>query len=86
MTTVADIKKFVLRVMLAFAGQPVQETELVRVVNDGFTVKPLHSDVKDGLRELEIAGFIRGVEDDLDRTQMTWTLTAKGTHRAKELK
>jgi hypothetical protein len=85
MTTVADIKKFVLQVLVTFGGKPLPEGEIVRVVNNGFTQKPLQSDIKDALRELERDEFIQGAPDDLDANVTTWTLTPKGTHKAKQL-
>jgi hypothetical protein len=85
MSTVADIKRFILRILATFAGQPVKESELIRVVNDGFTRKPLLSDVKDAIRELEAGEFIQGAADDLEPDARTWSLTTKGAHKAKQL-
>lgn len=84
MSTVADIKRFMLQVLRA-RGLPIPEDELTRIMNEGFTPKPLLSDVNDARRELERGGFIQGAADELDPDKTTWGLTTKGLHKAKQL-
>jgi len=46
--------------------------------------RPLQSDINEARRELERGGYIQGSRDELDGL-VTWTLTEKGRHKAKEL-
>jgi hypothetical protein len=85
MNSIADLKKFMLRVLTAAGGLPLPEEHLFRVTSEAFTPRPLKSDLSDARRELEDAGFIQGAKDDLDEKVTTWTLTAKGVHKAKTL-
>lgn len=84
MHTVADIKRFILKALKTW-GLPVPEAELVRTCQGAFTPRPLLSDIHDAFRELEDAEFISGTKDDLDERLVTWTLTVKGQHKAKQL-
>lgn len=84
MNTVADIKKFILKVLAQWA-MPVPDAHLLGAVNTGFTPRPLLSDYHDARRDLEEGGFIQGAKDDLDESLVTWTLTDKGRHKAKQL-
>lgn len=85
MNSVADIKRFILRALCRLDGLPLPEEQLVAAVNGGFTPRPLLSDVKDAIRGLESDGFTQGTQDDLDESRVTWTLTDKGRHKAKQL-
>jgi len=46
---------------------------------------PLKSDVRIALMGLERDGFIQAARDDLDEALLTYTLTDKGNHKARQL-
>jgi hypothetical protein len=85
MNPIADIKRFVLRALARTGGIPMPGDSLDAAVNQAVVPRPLHSDVSQAKRELEQDGFIQGARDDMDRELITWTLTAKGEHKARQL-
>ena len=85
MATIAEIKKFLLKYLREAGGLPIPQPQLETVCLGGFVPRPLLSDVHEAMRGLETDGFIQGENDDLDPQLVTWTLTAKGQHRAKQL-
>ncbi len=85
MNTRAEIKKFILRGLLLMDGTPMPQTTLVATVKDAIRPDPLQSDVELGLQQLEAEGFISGDRDELTEV-VSWTLTTKGTHKAKQLR
>ncbi len=84
MNPLADIKRFVLRALLRLNGIPWPDALLEEAVHRVLVPRPLISDLNQAKRELEQAGFIQGSRDELDG-MVTWTLTDKGRHKAKEL-
>ncbi len=46
--------------------------------------RPLQSDINQAKRELEHDGYLQGNRDELDGL-LTWTLTEKGRHKARQL-
>ena len=82
--SISQIKRFILRALRRLKGMPWPDALLDDSLRHGLVPPPLLSDVHQAKRELERCGFIQGVEDDLDG-QVSWTLTARGRHRAKEL-
>jgi hypothetical protein len=78
------IKRFILRALLRLKGIPWPDALLEESVRNGIVPRPLLSDIHEAKRELEQTGYIQGNRDDLDG-EVTWTLTAKGRHRAAEL-
>jgi hypothetical protein len=85
MTTVADLKRFLLRALHAASGLPIRQPQLERMCQDAFTPRPLMSDIHEAIQGLEFAGFISGATDDLDKLLSTWALTEKGKHKVKNL-
>jgi hypothetical protein len=82
--TIPQLKRFILRALLRLKGIPWPDALLDDTLRRGLVPSPLLSDVHQAKHELERCGFIQGVQDDLD-DQVSWTLTARGRHRAKEL-
>lgn len=84
MNPLSDIKRFVLRALFRLQGVPWPDPLLEEAVFHGLIPRPLQSDLHQAKRELERAGFIQGSRDELDDT-VTWTLTEKGQHKARQL-
>jgi hypothetical protein len=84
MNPISDIKRFVLRALFRLKGVPWPDPLLDDAVRQGILPRPLQSDINQAKRELEAAGYIQGNRDDLDDL-LTWTLTEKGSHKAKQL-
>jgi hypothetical protein len=80
----SDIKRFLLRAMLRLEGLPWPDPLLDEAIRQGVMPRPLQSDINQAKRELEAAGYLQGSRDDLDGL-LTWTLTDKGRHKAKQL-
>ena len=81
---IPQIKRFILRALLRLKGLPWPDALLDDTLLHGLVPPPLLSDIHQAKYELERCGFIQGVHDDLD-DQVSWTLTPRGRHRAKEL-
>ena len=84
MNPVHDIKRFLLRAMNRLNGLPWPEPLLDEAARRSTMPRPLQSDINEARRELERGGYIQGSCDELDGF-VTWTLTEKGRHKAKEL-
>ena len=84
MSPISDIKRFVLRALVRLNGIPWPDSLLDDAARQGLLPRPLQSDINQAKRELERAGFIQGNRDELDEV-ITWTLTDKGRHKAKQL-
>ena len=84
MNPLGDIKRFVLRALFRLDGVPWPDPLLDDAVRQGLLPRPLQSDISQAKRELERAGYLQGHRDDLDDL-LTWTLTEKGRHKAKQL-
>lgn len=84
MNPLSDIKRFVLRALLRLNGIPWPDELLEDAALQGIVPRPLQSDLHQAKRELERAGYIQGSRDDLDE-RVSWTLTEKGRHKAKQL-
>jgi len=81
---VNDTKRFVLRALWRLNGVPWPDGLLDEAIKQGVLPRPLQSEIAQAKRELETSGYIQGHRDDLDG-MLTWTLTEKGRHKAKEL-
>jgi hypothetical protein len=84
MNPISEIKRFVLRAMARLNGIPWPDELLDDAVRQGVMPRPLQSDLNQAKRELENAGFVQGARDELDDL-LSWTLTEKGRHKAKQL-
>jgi DNA-binding MarR family transcriptional regulator len=84
MNPIPDIKRFVLRALWRLNGLPWPDALMDEAVRQALVPRPLQSDIHQAKRELESNGFIQGSRDDLDES-ITWTLTDKGRHKAKQL-
>lgn len=82
MTT--KIKRFILRALVRMAGMPMKEADLTEAVREAFNPPPPDGEINHARRELEMDGYIRGNVEEFDRS-VTWTLTPKGEHKAKQL-
>lgn len=80
-----EIKQFILRALEAADGVPMQDAALAQAVRAGMQpTPPPEGDINAAKRELEMSGYIHGTEDDMDKS-VSWTLTPKGKHKAKQL-
>jgi hypothetical protein len=84
MNPISDIKRFVLRALLRLDGLPWPDALLDDAVRQALLPRPLQSDINQAKRELDAAGFIQGDRDELDGL-LSWTLTGKGRHKAREI-
>jgi hypothetical protein len=84
MNPISDIKRFLLRALGRANGMPWPDALLDEAARQGIMPRPLQSDINQAKRELESAGYIQGSRDELDDL-LTWTLTAKGQHKARQL-
>lgn len=84
MNPLSDIKRFVLRALFRLDGVPWPDPLLDDAARQGLLPRPLQSDINQAKRELEHAGYLQGNRDELDDL-LTWTLTEKGRHKAKQL-
>jgi len=84
MNPIADIKRFVLRALGRLNGVPWPDLLLDDAARQGVVPRPLQSDINQAKRELEAAGYILGRRDEFDEV-LTWTLTDKGRHKAKQI-
>ena len=84
MNPLGEIKRLVLRALFRLDGVPWPDPLLDEMVLRGIIPRPLQSDLNQDKRELERAGFIQGDRDELDDT-LTWTLSDKGRHKARQL-
>ena len=84
MNPISDIKRFLLRALGRAHGVPWPDALLDEAVRQGIMPRPLQSDINQAKRELETAGYIQGARDELDEL-LSWTLTDKGQHKARQL-
>jgi hypothetical protein len=84
MNPISDIKRFLLRALLRLNGVPWPDALMDDAARQGLLPRPLQSDINQAKRELENAGYLHGSRDELDEL-LTWTLTEKGRHKAKQL-
>ena len=84
MNPISDIKRFLMRALWRLNGLPWPDALMDEAVRQALVPRPLQSDINQAKRELETAGFIQGNRDELDE-MLTWTLTDKGRHKAKQL-
>ena len=84
MNPLSEMKRFLLRALWRLNGLPWPDPLMDEAVRQGIIPRPLQSDISQVKRELEAAGYIQGERDDLDDL-LTWTLTAKGRHKARQL-
>ena len=84
MNPIPDLKRFLLRALYRLNGLPWPDALLDEAARQAAWPRPLQSDIHQAKRELESAGYIQASRDDLDDS-LTWTLTDKGRHKAKQL-
>lgn len=84
MNPISDIKRFVLRALLRLNAIPWPDALLDDAVRQAILPRPLQSDINQAKRELETGGYAQASRDELDGL-ITWTLTDKGCHKAKQL-
>ena len=84
MSEVTNIKRFILRALLAMKGMPMPGEALDQAVKGAVPPRPLQSDIESAKNQLEETGFIIGTKDELDGN-VYWALTTKGEIRAKQL-
>jgi hypothetical protein len=76
------IKRFALRALLQMDGTPMPQTTLIDSIQLAVP-NVMESDINTALRELEADQLMSGNKDEL--IGITWTLTDKGLHKAKQL-
>ncbi len=84
MNPIGDIKRFLLRALWRLNGLPWPDALMDEAARQSLVPRPLQSDLNQAKRELETAGYMQGTRDDLDDL-LTWTLTEKGRHKARQL-
>ena len=84
MNPISDLKRFVLRALWRLEGIPWPDELLDEAASRAIVPRPLQSDINQAKRELEHAGYVQGHRDELDGL-LTWTLTEKGRHKARQL-
>ena len=84
MNPISDIKRFLMRALWRLNGLPWPDALMDEAARQALVPRPLQSDINQAKRELESTGFIQGNRDELDEL-VTWTLTDKGRHKAKQL-
>ena len=78
------LKRAILAVLNACDGVPAPEIALLCAVRvHAQPDQPSESDMLDALREVESKRYAAAVTDELTNDR-TWTLTAKGVHKARE--
>lgn len=78
------LKRFILRALDQMGGQPISQIALFAAVRSAFPTA-LESEITAAHKDLESDGFVAGARDDLD-SQVTWTLTTKGQHKANAIR
>ena len=79
-----DIKKFVLKALLAAGNMPMAEDAVRRAVKTGFAHAALtHGDIGQWIGDRETAGLIAGTVDAVSGTM--WALTTLGKISAQQL-
>jgi DNA-binding MarR family transcriptional regulator len=80
----ASLKSEILRALSQADDLPFPETALIQAVRQlARHTQPTVADVTHALHLCESEGYLLGVTDDFTRDR-TWTLTAKGKHKARE--
>jgi len=78
------LKCSLLAVLDACDGLPFPEPALLMAARTHARPdRPTDGDLLNALRELELHGYAGAVTDELT-SERTWTLTAKGIHRARQ--
>jgi len=80
----SEIKTWALRILLKMDGTPLSDSSLDDYIRTGLEPKPTIADISVAKRDLEKDLFISGSTDELTGI-VTWTLTTKGEHKAKQL-
>jgi hypothetical protein len=79
------LKRGLLRALQACDGVPMPESALVSAARIlARPAQPTEADVIEALREVEAGGYAAGLTDDLTQ-ERSWTLTARGAHKARQL-
>lgn len=78
------LERLVLLALHACDGLPMPESALISAVQVmSRPESPTRADVADAIQSAEADSYAQGATDDL--TGVTWTLTTKGTHKARQL-
>jgi hypothetical protein len=78
-----DIKKFVLRALLARNGEPLSSREIKQHIRDAFSAAFTEGQLNSYIVQMQDADLIAGTPEEL--TGNVWVLTSKGTIRAQQL-
>lgn len=84
MTLRTQIKIFALKALLNMDGVPLRDETLHHYIGLGFQPAPPTLDITTALKEAQAEGYIAGSTNEFEKT-VTWTLTTKGEHKAKQL-
>lgn len=78
------LKRLILLALRQCDGLPMPEAALLSAVKLlARPHRPTDDDVRAALSALEAAGYLTGAEDDIEGRQ--WTLTTRGTLRARQI-
>jgi len=76
-----------LRCLLATGGVPMPESTLIRAVQTFVRpAQPTVGDVTNALKDADEKKLVSGVTDPDGIEERSWTLTTKGTHKARQLR
>lgn len=78
-----QIKRFILRALLAAGTTPMPADALTDAIKHGVLPRPLESDIELWRNDLETRGLIIGDKDPVDDS-VAWTLTKAGVMQAKQ--
>ena len=79
------LHRVILLVLNQCDGVPMPENVLVDAAALLLRVEaPTRDDIADALKDVEAAGYAAGLSDDI--AGRSWTLTVKGTHKARQLR
>jgi hypothetical protein len=82
----AKLLRAILISLLQCDGVPMPESALIAAAQILCRpVEPTDGDVRDQIKTLQGDGYIEGVTDELTQ-ERTWSLTTKGTHKARQLR
>ena len=84
MNQVSQIKRFVLKALIAMGGAPMPGESMDAAIKAAVAPRPLQSDIELARNQLEEGAYIIGTKDDLDGG-ISWALTTRGELKAKQI-
>lgn len=79
-----QLKRLALRALLTMDGVPLPDASLRDHIRNVAPEDALESEITQAMRELEAVRLVCGNRDEVTG-RLTWTLTDRGAHKAKQL-